>query len=218
MGVYYGIREFFSHPEDVKELGLTGGVAGKTLVIQGLGNVGSYTGIISQNEGDAIIVGVAELEGTVHDPKGIDIDKLIKYRKEHGTILGFPGTKTLEDPKAWVSIKCDVLIPAALESQIHRDNAKQVKAKVIVEAANGPVTAEAEEITAPVQDLMHSLSIIGQNGDWADYHFAQELITRLLEEDLYPDAREAIIGLGVTFSMEVARVLSPCSNQMGSEV
>jgi glutamate dehydrogenase (NAD(P)+) len=145
-GVYYGMREFFSHKEDMNDIGLTPGITGKTLVIQGLGNVGSYTGIISQNEGDAVIVGVAEMEGTIQNPKGIDIDKLLKYRKDRGSILGFPGTKTLANPKDWISIKCDVLIPAALESQIHIGNAKQVKAKVIAEAANGPVTAEAEII------------------------------------------------------------------------
>lgn len=145
-GVYYGMREFFSYKEDVKAIGLTPGLAGKTMVIQGLGNVGSYTGKISQEEGDAIIVGVAEMEGTIHNPAGIDINKLLKYRKDRGSILGFPGTKTLKNPKDWVGIKCDVLIPAALESQIHVGNAKQVNAKLIAEAANGPVTADAEDI------------------------------------------------------------------------
>jgi len=145
-GVYYGMREFFSHKDDMKSLGMTPGIAGKTLVIQGLGNVGSYTGLICQNEGDAIIVGVSEIEGTVHNPDGIDIDKLLKFRKDRGSILGFPGTKTLKNPEDWISINCDVLIPAALESQIYVGNAKQVKAKVIAEAANGPVTAEAEII------------------------------------------------------------------------
>ncbi len=145
-GVYYGMREFFSYKEDMKNIGLTPGLAGKTLVIQGLGNVGSFTGTISQNEGDAVIVGVAEMEGTIYNPKGIDIDKLLKYRKDRGSILGYPDSKTLDNPKDWVGLKCDVLIPSALESQIHIGNAKQVKAKVIAEAANGPVTAEAEKI------------------------------------------------------------------------
>ncbi|RLD17640.1 MAG: Glu/Leu/Phe/Val dehydrogenase, partial [Bacteroidetes bacterium] len=145
-GVYYGMREFFSHKDDVKALGMTPGIAGKTLVIQGLGNVGSFTGLISQNEGDAIIVGVAEMEGTIYNPDGIDIEKLLKFRKDRGSILGYPGSVTLDNPKDWVGLKCDVLIPAALESQIHVGNAKQVKAKVIAEAANGPVTADAESI------------------------------------------------------------------------
>jgi glutamate dehydrogenase (NAD(P)+) len=145
-GVFYGIREFFARAEDAKALGKTPGVAGKTIVIQGLGNVGSFTGRIAQEEGDMIVIGVSELEGTIYNPKGIDINKLLKYRQEKKTIIGFPGSKKLESREDWVGIDCDVLIPAALESQIHRDNAKKVKAKVIAEAANGPITADAEDI------------------------------------------------------------------------
>lgn len=145
-GVFYGIREFFNNAEDAKAVGMTEGIAGKRLVIQGLGNVGSYTATISQKEGDAVIVGVSEVEGTIHNAKGIDVEKLIRYRREKGTILGFPGTKTLNDRNDWMGIDCDVLVPAALESQIRTDNCRKVKAKVIAEAANGPVTAEAEDI------------------------------------------------------------------------
>jgi len=125
---------------------LTPGTAGKTMVIQGLGNVGSYTGLISQQEGDMKIVGVAEYEGAIHDPKGIDIEKLLKFRKETGSIIGFPGTKALESRDAALELECDVLVPAALESVITKDNANKIKAKIVAEAANGPITADAEEI------------------------------------------------------------------------
>jgi glutamate dehydrogenase (NAD(P)+) len=145
-GVYYGIRQFFSYADDCKALGLTPGIAGKTMVIQGLGNVGSYSGSISQNEGDVVIIGVSEIEGTIVSEKGINIEKLLKYRKEKGTILGFPGTKTLHDREEWISIECDILVPAALENQITTLNAKKVKARVIAEAANGPVTSQAADI------------------------------------------------------------------------
>jgi glutamate dehydrogenase (NAD(P)+) len=145
-GVFYGLRQFLSYPEDCKELGLEPGIAGKTMVIQGLGNVGSYTGSISQEEGDVIVVGVSELEGTIYSEKGINIDKLLKYRKDKGSILGFPGTKTLPDRDDWIAIECDILVPAALENQITTDNAKKVKAKIIGEAANGPVTSQAADI------------------------------------------------------------------------
>jgi glutamate dehydrogenase (NAD(P)+) len=121
-------------------------MAGKTLVIQGLGNVGSYSGTISQEEGDAVIIGVSEIEGTIVSEKGINMEKLLKYRKDKGTILGFPGTKTLADRHDWISIDCDILVPAALENQITTENAKKVKARVIAEAANGPVTSEAADI------------------------------------------------------------------------
>ena len=145
-GVFYAIREFCSLKDEMKALGLEPGIEGKTMVIQGLGNVGMYTGTISIEEGGAKVIGVSEIEGTIYDPKGIDINKLVKYRKAKKTILGFPGTKTLPVREDWVSIDCDILVPAALESQIHKGNAKKIKSKLIFEAANGPVTADAEEI------------------------------------------------------------------------
>jgi len=145
-GVYYGIRQFLSYADDCKAVGLTPGIAGKTMVIQGLGNVGSYSGTISQEEGDVKIIGVSEIEGTIVSDKGIDMEKLLKYRKEKGTIIGFPGTKALPDRDDWVAIDCDILVPAALENQITTDNAKKVRARLIAEAANGPVTSEAADI------------------------------------------------------------------------
>src|SRR5688572_26497445 len=145
-GVFYGIRQFLSYEEDTKELGMSPGMAGKTMVIQGLGNVGSYSGSISQDEGDAIIVGVSEIEGTIYNEKGIDIEKLLAFRKDKGSFLGFPGTTTLTNRDEWVSLPCDILVPAALENQITVDNASNVKAKIIAEAANGPVTSEAADM------------------------------------------------------------------------
>ncbi len=145
-GVFYGIREFLSRPEDCKAIGLTPGTAGKTMVIQGLGNVGSYTGTISQAEGDMVVVAISEIEGTIYNPNGINIEKLLRYRQDKKTIIGFPGTKQLKNREDWIGIECDILVPAALESQIHEENAGKVKAKIIAEAANGPVTADAEEI------------------------------------------------------------------------
>lgn len=145
-GVYYGLRELLSYPDDMEAIGLTAGMKGKTIVIQGLGNVGSYTGSICQKEGGAKIIGISEMEGTIYNKEGIDVDKLVKFRKQTGSILGFPGTETLKVREDWVAIDCDILIPAALESQITADNADRVKAKIIGEAANGPVTDVAEDM------------------------------------------------------------------------
>ena len=145
-GVFYGIRQFLSYADDCKAIGLTPGIAGKTMVIQGLGNVGSYSATISQEEGDALIVGISEIEGTIYNEKGINVEKLLKYRKDKGTIIGFPGTTALKDRDDWVGINCDILVPAALENQITTENAKKVKAKIIAEAANGPVTSEGADI------------------------------------------------------------------------
>lgn len=145
-GCYYGLREVYNNDVLLKRIGATKGMAGKTMVIQGMGNVGSYTGLISQKEGDVKIIGLSEIEGTVYSEKGIDMQAALNYRKEHGTILGLPGTVTLPNRGDWVGIECDILVPAALESVITEENAHLVKAKVIGEAANGPITAEAADI------------------------------------------------------------------------
>lgn len=145
-GVYYGLRELCNDPKMMAKVKMETGIAGKTMVIQGLGNVGSYAGKICQQEGGVRIIGVSEQEGTIISDKDINIEKLIEYRKQKGSIMGFPGTKKLENREDWVKIECDILLPAALESQITKENAKFVKAKIIGEAANGPVTADAEII------------------------------------------------------------------------
>ena len=145
-GVFYGLREAFNDDKILAKIGCTKGLAGKTMVIQGMGNVGSYAGLISQKEGDVKIIGLSEIEGTIYNPDGMDMEAALAFRKEHGTIIGFPGSTTLPDRGDWVSIECDILLPSALESVITIENAHLVRAKVIGEAANGPVTANAEEV------------------------------------------------------------------------
>jgi glutamate dehydrogenase (NAD(P)+) len=147
-GVFYGIREALSHKDDTNKMGISTGTEGKTMVVQGLGNVGSHTAAISQDEGGMIIVGVSEVEGAIYKKDGIDIHELLKWRQETGSILNFPGAKSFskERRREVMEFECDVLVPAALENQIDGDNAKRIKAKVIAEAANGPVTAEAQQI------------------------------------------------------------------------
>jgi len=145
-GVFYGLRELCDTESAMKKIGLTKGLRGKTVVIQGMGNVGSFSGIIMQEEGGVKVIGVAEYEGSIHNPDGIDIEKLLAFRKETGSIINFPGTTTLERRDSALELECDILIPAALESQITIENADRIKAKIIGEAANGPVTADAEDI------------------------------------------------------------------------
>lgn len=145
-GVFYGLREIVSHEDDMKKIGLTKGMAGKTMVVQGLGNVGSNTALISQREGDAKIIGIAEREGSIYSENGIDVEKLLAFRQATGSILGFPGTTTLASNLAALELECDILVPAALENQITLANADRIKAKIVAEAANGPVAAEADPI------------------------------------------------------------------------
>jgi glutamate dehydrogenase (NAD(P)+) len=145
-GVFYGLRECMSYEEDMKKIGLTKGIAGKTMVVQGLGNVGSNTALISQKEGDVKIIGIAEREGSIHGPNGIDVEKLLDFRRATGSIIGFPGTQHIGGPGAALELECDILVPAALENQITTENAARIKAKIIAEAANGPITADADPI------------------------------------------------------------------------
>ena len=147
-GVFYGVRECVSYEEDMKKLGLTPGIAGKTMAVQGLGNVGSNAALISQREGDVKIIAVSEREGSImaDSDNGIDVEKLLIFRQETGSIIGFPGTKHIGDPSAVLEVECDILVPAALENQITTDNADRIKAKIIAEAANGPITADADPI------------------------------------------------------------------------
>jgi glutamate dehydrogenase (NAD(P)+) len=145
-GVFYGLRECMRYADDMAKLGLTPGIEGKTMVVQGLGNVGSNTALISQAEGNVKIVGVAEREGSIHGPDGIDVEKLLAFRKETGSIIGFPGTTHIGNASAALELDCDILVPAALENQITVENAPRIKAKIIAEAANGPITADADPI------------------------------------------------------------------------
>lgn len=146
-GVFYGIREACSFASDMKKLGLETGTEGKTMVVQGLGNVGAYTAKISQDEGGVKIIGVSEVEGAIYKPSGIDIHDLLKYRKETGSILNYPGAESFDktDRRRVLEFECDILVPAALENQITIENVHRIKAKIIAEAANGPTTSEAQE-------------------------------------------------------------------------
>lgn len=144
-GVFYGIREACNQKEDMKELGLEYGLEGKTFVIQGLGSVG-YSAAKNMINAGAKMVGIAEIEGSIYDPNGIDLKELLAFRDETGSIVGFGDSKELEDNTAVLKAECDILIPAALENQLHDWNAPDIKAKIIAEAANGPTTADAHQI------------------------------------------------------------------------
>jgi glutamate dehydrogenase (NAD(P)+) len=143
-GCFFGIREAVSVREDMKKLGLDTGLDGKKVIVQGLGNVGYHAAKFLHDEG-AMIVAVSEIEGTLYDENGLDFEKLISYRRETGSIKDFPGAKSLDDPSVALTLPCDILVPAALENQITIENADQIQAKIVAEAANGPVTADATQ-------------------------------------------------------------------------
>lgn len=144
-GVFFGIREAFNDSGICKQIGVERGIAGKRVIVQGLGNVG-YSSAKFCAEGGAIIIGIAEYEGGIYNENGLDVDDVFKWRKENGSILNYPKGKNFENSGDILEMECDVLIPAALENQIHAGNASRIQAKMIAEGANGPVTKEAEAI------------------------------------------------------------------------
>lgn len=144
-GVFFGIREACSFAEDMARLGMEPGLSGKTVIVQGLGNVG-YHAAKFMSEGGAVIVGLAEYEGAIYNEDGMDVDEVVAHRKATGSILNFAGATNITDSAAALEMPCDILIPAALEGVINSENAHRIKAKIIGEAANGPVTADADEL------------------------------------------------------------------------
>lgn len=144
-GVFFGIREAVNVEEDMKSLGLTKGLRGKKVIVQGLGNVGYYSAKYISEAGGKII-GVAEWNGGVWDESGINIDDLKEYQLKNKSFKGYPKGEFIKNSREMLTYECDILIPAALENQITIENAASIKAKIIGEAANGPVTQEAEKI------------------------------------------------------------------------
>lgn len=145
LGVFYGVKEVLSIEEDVKKWGLTTGIEGKTVVIQGLGNVG-YWAAKFFHEAGARIIAIAEMDGAIYNKRGLDPDKVFQHKRESRGVLNYPKATNLANSGEALELECDILVPAALENQIHSKNANKIRAKIIAEAANGPVTPEAEKI------------------------------------------------------------------------
>ena len=145
-GVQYAIREFFREPLDIAKAGLKGTIEGKRVVIQGLGNVGYHAAKFLSQEDGAIITAIIERDGAISSDQGLNIDDVRDWIAKNGGVKGFPGATYHENGSALLEAECDILIPAALEGVIHKDNAANVKASLVVEAANGPVTSGADEI------------------------------------------------------------------------
>jgi glutamate dehydrogenase (NAD(P)+) len=117
---------------------------GARVVVQGFGNVGSITAELLQAEG-CVIVGVSDVSGGLHNPKGLDVKDILAWRQEHRYVTGYPRAESVTNEDL-LALECDVLVPAALENVITARNADAVKARVIIEGANGPTAAGADEI------------------------------------------------------------------------
>jgi glutamate dehydrogenase (NAD(P)+) len=147
LGVFYGLRELMNSEETMSKLGLSAGTEGKTIVVQGFGNVGYHVAKYFANEGHSKVIAIIEWDGYVYDEDGIDVQALKDHHTLAGTILGFGGAQTFKgDPSVGLELECDVLIPAAREQVITAQNAHRIQAKIIGEAANGPTVPRADEI------------------------------------------------------------------------
>ena len=144
-GVQYALQEFFRHPDDVAEAGLSGSLDGKRVIVQGLGNVGYHAAKFLAEENGSKIIGVIERDGALFDEAGLDVEQVSSWIRNHGGVKGY-STHYVEDGASVMENDCDILIPAALEGVINLSNADRIKAPLIIEAANGPVTAGADEI------------------------------------------------------------------------
>jgi len=143
LGVFFGVRECLEDHSLLSELDLETGIRDKRVVVQGLGNVGYHAARAFEQAG-ARLVGLAEIEGALHSPAGLSLDAVVEHRRRTGSILGFEGAESITSGQA-LELPCDVLVPAALQHQLTALNAPRVRAKIVAEAANGPLTPEADD-------------------------------------------------------------------------
>ncbi|MCK8462525.1 Glu/Leu/Phe/Val dehydrogenase [Aliiroseovarius sp. S1339] len=145
-GVQYGLREFFRHPDDVAKANLSGKLNDKRIVVQGLGNVGYHAAKFLSEQDGAKITGIIERDGALTNDAGLDVEAVHQWIVLHGGVKGFADATYVEDGAKVLEADCDILIPAALEGVINLTNADRIKAPLIIEAANGPITSGADEV------------------------------------------------------------------------
>ncbi len=144
-GLFFALREACAQVDDMQRLGLAPGIEGKRIIVQGLGNVGFHAAKFCREAG-AQLVAIAEREGAIANPKGLNESEVFAHRQQTGSILNFPGATNLVSTAAALEMECDVLLPAALEGVFTAENAPRIKAKIILEGANGPTTPAADPI------------------------------------------------------------------------
>ena len=143
-GVQYTLQEFFRHTGDVKKTGLSAGLGGKRVIVQGLGNVGYHAALFLSQQDGCRITHVLERDGTIVDSEGIDIAALHEHMVEIGSIESYPGF--IDSGPEMLEAEADILIPAAMEGVIDETNASRIRTPLIIEAANGPITAGGDAI------------------------------------------------------------------------
>ncbi len=174
--------------EAARHLGME--LAKSRVSVQGFGNAGSIAAQLIGNEG-ATVVAVSDSTGGIHNPAGLDINKVIAWKKEHGTVQGFPGSKDVTNAEI-LEVDCDILVPAALENQITDKNADNIKARLIAEAANGPTTPEADRILWKKSKFMIPDILCNAGGVTVSYfewvqdlnrdHWSEQVVNEKLKE------------------------------------
>ena len=145
-GIQFALREFFREPLDVKRASLAGGLDGKRIIVQGLGNVGFHAATFLSAEDGAKVIAIIERDGALMNDEGLDVGAVKEWINTTGGVEGFPDAAFISEGSSVLESECDILIPAALEGVIHAENAARINAKLIIEAANGPITAAADEV------------------------------------------------------------------------
>ena len=145
-GIQYALREFFNHRDDMKKAKLKGTLAGKKIIVQGLGNVGYHAALFLSTEDDALITSIIEKDGMLVNARGLNVQKVYEHLTEHGNLIDCNEGKFIQESENGLEQDCDIIIPAAIEGVINLNNAENIKASLVIEAANGPITAPADEI------------------------------------------------------------------------
>ena len=145
-GIQYALREFFNHRDDMKKAKLKGTLAGKKIIVQGLGNVGYHAALFLSTEDDALITSIIEKDGMLVNAKGLNVQRVYDHLTEHGNLIDCNEGKFIQESENGLEQDCDIIIPAAIEGVINLNNAENIKASLVIEAANGPITAPADEI------------------------------------------------------------------------
>lgn len=145
-GIQYAAREFFRDEKDVQSAHLSGTLTGKKIIVQGLGNVGYHAALFLSTEDECVVTGVIERDGAIFDASGIDVQQIKKHISETGGVKGYAKGKFIEHGAELLTENCDILIPAASEGAINGENAHKIQSPLIIEAANGPITVNADNI------------------------------------------------------------------------
>jgi glutamate dehydrogenase (NAD(P)+) len=224
LGVFYGLREFCSQSKAMRRLNLGPGIAGKRIVVQGLGNVGSHAALILQ-EGGALVIAIAEREGAIFNPDGLDVRAVVAHREATGSILHCPRAQPLVSSAAALELECDVLIPAALERQITSANASRIRARIVAEAANGPTTEAAQRVldargTPVIPDIyLNAGGVVVSYFEWARNlsHIRFGTLSRRFDAAVRRDMIE-LLASGRNLSMDPAAVDSAARGASESDL